>query len=360
MAQKYKAGILGATGAVGQKFVEILEGHPWFEITALAASERSAGKPYKEAANWIGSTPIPKALADKIVVEARPGLDCDFVFSGLDASVAGDLERDFAEAGYGVISNARNFRMQENVPLLIPEVNPDHTKLIEKQEWGGDGFIVTNPNCSTVGLVMALRPLADAFGIDVVQVTTMQALSGAGYPGVASLDALGNVVPYIGGEEEKMATEPKKLLGTLAGDRIEFAEMKISAQCNRVPVLEGHLECVSVKLKSKASAEDVRRAVQEFRSPIAHMNLPTSPETLFQVFDDPRFPQSRRNADLGRGMTVSIGRIRPCEVLDVKFVLLVHNTIRGAAGGAVLNAELLVKQGYLKHRKELAAVNGVA
>jgi aspartate-semialdehyde dehydrogenase len=360
MARKYKVGILGATGAVGQKFVEILEEHPWFEITALAASERSAGKPYREAANWIGSKPIPKAIADKVVVEARPGIDCDFVFSGLDAGVAGDLEQAFAVAGYPVISNARNFRMQDNVPLLIPEVNPDHTKLIEQQQWGSDGFIVTNPNCSTVGLVCALRPIVDAFGIEVVQVATMQALSGAGYPGVASLDALGNVVPYIGGEEEKMATEPRKLLGKLAGDRVEFADLRISAQCNRVPVLEGHLECVSVKLRKKASAEDVRRAFEEFRNPIGHLNLPTSPDVLLQVFDDPRFPQSRRNVDLGNGMTVSVGRIRPCEVLDVKFVLLVHNTVRGAAGGAVLNAELLVKQGYLKHREELAAVNGVA
>jgi len=356
MERKYKVGILGATGAVGQKFVEILDGHPWFEVTALAASERSAGKSYREAANWVGSKPIPAHLADKVVQEAKPGIDCDFVFSGLDASVAGDLERDFAQAGYPVISNARNYRMEENVPLLIPEVNPDHTALVEHQQWGNGGFIVTNPNCSTVGLVTALRPLVDTFGVELVQVTTMQAISGAGYPGVPSLDILGNVIPYIGGEEEKMALEPRKLLGTFQNGRVQFADITVSAQCNRVPVLDGHLECVSVRLKQKADAETVRRTFEEWQSPIAGYDLPSSPERLFQVFDDPRYPQTRRHAGLGRGMTVSIGRVRPCEVLDVKFVVLVHNTVRGAAGGAVLNAELLVKQGLLKYREELAAV----
>ncbi len=348
--QKYKVGILGATGAVGQKFIEILEGHPWFEITAVAASERSAGKKYREAANWIGSKPIPAAVAEMEVAACEPGLDCDLVFSGLDAGVAGEIEGAFARAGYPVISNARNYRMNADVPLLIPEVNPDHTALVERQGYPGGGFIVTNPNCSTVGLVLALRPLFDAFRIESIQVVTMQALSGAGYPGVASLDALGNVVPYIGGEEEKMATEPRKLLGTLSDDGIAFADLKISAQCNRVPVLDGHTECVSIKFAEKVSPEAVAEALQNFRSPIADLDLPTSPERLIQLFDDPRFPQPRRHAELGRGMTVSVGRVRACEVNDVKFVVLVHNTVRGAAGGAVLNAELLIKQGYLKHR----------
>ncbi len=356
MERKYRVGILGATGAVGQKFIEVLEGHPWFDITALAASSRSAGKPYREAANWIGSSPIPEEIADKVVVEANPDLDCDFVFSGLTASVAGDIERAFAEAGYPVISNARNYRMHDDVPLLIPEVNPDHTALIERQQWGRGGFIVTNPNCSTVGLVCALRPLADAFGLEAVQVTTMQALSGAGYPGVSSLDALGNVVPYIGGEEDKMATEPLKLLGTLAEGRVEPAQFAISAQCNRVPVLEGHLECISVKLQREADAEAVRAAFLSFQNPIAGLGLPSEPDHMLHVFDDARFPHPRRHADLGGGMTVSIGRIRPCPVLDFKFVALVHNTVRGAAGGAVLNAELLIHQGYLKHRQERLAV----
>ncbi|NNE70923.1 MAG: aspartate-semialdehyde dehydrogenase [Rhodothermales bacterium] len=346
--QKLKAGILGATGAVGQQFVRLLADHPWFDVSALAASERSAGKAYVDAVNWIGSDPIPPSIRDMRVQECKPDLDCDFVFSGLDAKVAGDLEAAFAKAGYPVISNARNYRMAENVPLLIPEVNPDHAALIEHQDWGGDGgFIVTNPNCSTVGLVCALKPLSDAFGIESVQVSTMQALSGAGYPGVSSLDILGNVVPYIGGEEDKLETEPRKLLGTLAGDRIEMLEMAISAQCNRVPVLDGHMETVSLRLRNTASAEDAAEALRSFDNPLAGKGLPFAPEPFIHVFDDPRYPQPRRHASLGGGMTVSVGRIRPCNVLDLRMVVLSHNTIRGAAGGAILNAELLVDQGYL-------------
>lgn len=352
---RLRVGILGATGAVGQKFVELLDGHPWFEIVALAASERSAGKRYKEAANWIGSREIPKDVAEMTVVETEPAFDADLVFSGLDSSVARAIEAAFAEAGYPVISNARNYRMDEDVPLLIPEVNPDHVALIERQSWGGGGFIVTNPNCSTVGLVCALKPLVDAFDVESVQVVTMQALSGAGYPGVASLDAIGNVLPYIGGEEEKMATEPKKLLGRLVDGRVQPAELRISAQCNRVAVLDGHLEAVSVKFGRKVGAEDVKRAFREFRSPIASYGLPTAPKPFIEVFDEDHFPQPRRHAELGRGMTVSVGRVRPCEVLDVKFIALVHNTVRGAAGGALLNAELLLKQGYLKKRETVRA-----
>lgn len=289
------------------------------------------------------------------VVETKPGFDADVVFSGLDSSVAREIEGAFAEAGYPVISNARNYRMDEDVPLLIPEINPDHAALIEKQNWGGGGFIVTNPNCSTVGLVCALKPLVDAFTVESVQVVTMQALSGAGYPGVASLDALGNVVPYIGGEEEKMATEPNKLLGRLVDGHVEPAGIRISAQCNRVPVLDGHLEAVSVKFEHHVDVEDVKRAFVDFRSPIAADDLPTAPNPFIRVFEEDRFPQPRRHAELGRGMTVSVGRIRPCEVLDVKFVTLVHNTVRGAAGGALLNAELLLKNGYLKQRETARA-----
>ncbi len=352
MKTKFNVGILGATGAVGQKFVEILDNHPWFEITVLAASERSAGKPYREATNWIGANPMPASIADQVVVEARPGINCDFVFSGLDAKAAGGLEKAFAEAGYPVISNARNYRMDPSVPLLIPEVNPDHTALIKKQNWGSGGFIVTNPNCSTVGLVGALRPLYDAFGLEAVQVVTMQALSGAGYPGVSSLDILGNVVPYIGGEEEKMVIEPHKLLGQLSANGIEDAGFKVSAQCNRVSVLDGHLECVSVKLGKSASIDDIRAAFSDFKSPLVGLGLPTAPDRFIEVFEDQRFPQPRRHSNLGNGMTISVGRVRPCEILDVKFIVLSHNTIRGAAGGAVLNAELLVRQGYLKHKNQ--------
>lgn len=351
-APKFRVGILGATGAVGQKFVELLADHPWFEISVLAASDRSSGKPYREAAHWIGSRPIPPQVAEQEVVPISTELDCDFVFSGLSADVAGEIELMLAEAGYPVISNARNYRMREDVPLLIPEINPTHTALIERQPWKAKGgFIVTNPNCSTVGLVCALYPLIQAFGVEQVHVTTLQALSGAGYPGVPSLDATANVIPFISGEEEKMATEPRKILGRLVDGRVEPAALRISAQCNRVPVLEGHLECISVKLSQPASAETVRDVLATFRSPIADLGLPTAPERLLQVFDEPHFPQPRRHAELGRGMTVSVGRIRPCEVFDVKFVALVHNTIRGAAGGAVLNAELLVRQGYLKPRR---------
>ena len=350
--QPIRAGILGATGAVGQKFVELLDGHPWFEVAALAASERSAGRPYREAAQWIGTSAIPDALADAEVRPATPDAlagACDFVFSGLDSSVAGEIEADFARAGLPVISNAKNYRLNDDVPLLIPEVNPDHRALIDRQDWGAEGgFIVTNPNCSTVGLVCALHPLAQAFGVEQVQVTTLQALSGAGYPGVASLDALGNVVPYIGGEEEKMTSEPRKLLGTLNDGHVRPAEITLSAQCNRVPVLDGHIECVSVNLAEDASAGDVRSAFRAFESPVA--DLPTAPDPLLHVFEEDAFPQPRRHVERGGGMTVSIGRVRPCEVSDVKFVALSHNTVRGAAGGAILNAELLAREDYLAPR----------
>jgi aspartate-semialdehyde dehydrogenase len=349
-----KVGILGATGAVGQKFVELLDGHPQFEIAALMASERSAGKPYREAANWIGATEMPAAVGAMEVVPAEPGADLDCVFSGLDSSVAGEIERAFAEAGVPVISNARNHRMDAAVPLLIPEVNPDHTALIDRQET--PGFIVTNPNCSTVGLVLALKPLVDAFGVEAVHVVTMQALSGAGYPGVSSLDALGNVVPFIGGEEEKMVVEPRKLLGTLDGGTVRPADIAISAQCNRVPVLDGHLECVAVRLGTSTSAADVAEALASFRSPLDGLDLPTAPEPPIRVFTDERFPQPRRHANAGGGMQVSVGRVRACPVIGpegvgFKFVVLSHNTIRGAAGGAILNAELLHAQGRLVPRE---------
>ena len=356
--KKYRAGVLGATGAVGQKFVEILWDHPWFELTVLAASERSAGRRYDAAVNWIGASPIPEAVASQVIEPIGIDLDCDFVFSGLHAAVADDWEPALAHTGYPVISNARSFRMHPQVPLLIPEVNPDHTALVAQQSFGGGGYIVTNPNCSTVGLTCALRPLQDAFGVASVQVTTMQALSGAGYPGVASLDAVANVVPYIGGEEDKLTTEPCKLLGALGSDGITPAPIAISAQCNRVPVLEGHLECVSVKLASSATCTEVREAFVGFESPIAAFDLPTEPEQFLQVFDDERFPQPRRHVEAHGGMSVGIGRLRPCEVLDYKFIVLVHNTVRGAAGGAVLNAELLVKQGLL-HRRAAAVAEQI-
>ncbi len=350
MTGKLRAGILGATGAVGQKFIELVAGHPWFEVTALAASERSAGRPYREAVSWIGTGCVPDAVGDLVMQPAEPPLDCDFVFSGLDATVAGDIETRFARAGYPVISNARNHRMDPDVPLLIPEINPGHAALVERQAFDG-GFIVTNPNCSTVGLTMALAPLHRAFGVRSVLVTTFQALSGAGYPGVASLDALGNVVPFIGGEEAKMRAEPRRILGTLGAAGVEDADIAISPQCNRVPVVDGHLECVSVRFeRMPGSLDEVVDAMRTFPTPDSVAGLPSAPERALRVLDAEDAPQPRRDVMAGGGMTVSIGRIRPCEVLDVKFVLLVHNTIRGAAGGAILNAELLVRTGNLRAR----------
>ena len=344
---RIRVGILGATGAVGQTFVRLLDGHPLFEVVALVASERSAGKPYREAARWIQSTPLPDYAADLVVegVDAAP--NCEVVFSGLDARVAGDVEADFARRGYAVVSNARNYRLDPAVPLLIPEVHPDHLGLIDRQDWGSTGFIVTNPNCSTVGLVLALKPLHDAFGVEAAHVVTMQALSGAGYPGVPSLDALGNVVPFIGGEEQKMAVETRKLLGTLGKDGVADADVTVSAQCHRVPVVNGHLEAVSLRLAGAPSADDVRAVLREWRGPLAGRDLPSAPRFPVRLFEDETSPQPRTHVDLEGGMSVSVGRVQDCPVLGVKMVVLSHNTVRGAAGGAVLNAELLHAEGRL-------------
>lgn len=346
-----RAAILGATGAVGQTFVRLLSRHPGFEIASVVASERSAGKPYREAARWLQTETLADAVGDLIVESVDAAPEVDVVFSGLDASVAGEVEADWARRGYAVVSNARNYRMDPTVPLLIPEVNPDHLALIDRQTWGdAGGLIVTNPNCSTVGLVMALKPLHDAFGVEAVHVVTMQALSGAGYPGVASLDALGNVVPFIGGEEEKMATETRKLLGTLGPDGVTDAEVVVSAQCNRVPVVDGHMEAVSVRLGASADAAQVADALRSWRSPLAGRGLHMAPDTPILVDDDPTAPQPRTHVHLGEGMTVSVGRIQDCPVLGVKFVVLSHNTVRGAAGGAILNAELLAAEGRIGRR----------
>ncbi len=351
-----RAAILGATGAVGQTFVRLLSRHPQFEVVSLVASERSAGKPYREAARWLQAETLDERIGGLVVDDVDAAPDAHVVFSGLDASVAGDVEADWARRGYAVVSNARNYRLDPTVPLLIPEVNPDHVALVDRQSWAGadgapsGGFIVTNPNCSTVGLVMALKPLDDAFGVQAVHVVTMQALSGAGYPGVASLDALGNVVPFIGGEEEKMAVETRKLLGTLGPDGVVDSEVVVSAQCHRVPVVDGHLEAVSVRLAGRPSAADVTAALREWKNPLAGRDLSTSPETPILVTDDPSAPQPRTHVHLGGGMTVTVGRVQDCPVLGVKFVVLSHNTVRGAAGGAILNAELLAADGRIGRR----------
>ncbi len=347
---KIKVGVLGATGMVGQRFVQLLADHPWFEIVALTASERSAEKTYGEACRWVVSGDMPTVVKEMVVQECEPNLACHLVFSALPARVAGPIEEEFAAVGYAVSSNARNHRMDPDVPLLEPEVNPDHLALIETQRRrrGWKGFIVTNPNCCAAPMALALKPLWDRFGITTLNVVTMQGLSGAGYPGVPSLDILDNVIPYIGGEEEKVESEPLKILGQLEGEAVKDAEMTISAQCNRVATREGHLEAVSVKLRQEASRKEVVDTLRSFRGPFQGMGLPSAPERPIVVREENDRPQPRQDRDEGKGMSVVVGRVRECPVLDYKFLVLGHNTIRGAAGAAILNAELLTVQGYLE------------
>ncbi len=348
--EKINVGILGATGMVGQRFIQLLEGHPWFQITELAASERSAGKDYQDSVGdrWKLETPIPDRIKGLPVKECKPGLTCRIVFSALDADVAGPIEEEFARAGYVVSSNSRNHRMDTDVPLLIPEVNADHLEAAaqQKQKYGANGYIVTNPNCSTIGLVLGIAPLHQNFTVKKIMVTTLQALSGAGYPGVAALDIMDNVIPFIGGEEGKMESEPLKILGTFDGHRFIPAPIKVSASCNRVNVKDGHLECVSVELGKKPSAAEMIAAWESFQ-PLAHYNLPSSPARPVVYLHNEKRPQPRFDRDTGKGMSCCVGRLRECQVLDYKFVLLSHNTIRGAAGAAILNAELLYVKGLL-------------
>ena len=348
-SSKIPVGILGATGMVGQRFIQLLERHPWFEVAWVAASERSYGKTYAEAAKWKMKTAIPARIARMKLSAAEPAGAPKVIFAALDADIAREMEPAFASAGCAVISNSSAFRMHPQVPLVIPEINSDHIKLIEQQSWRrqSGGFMVTNSNCSVMGLALALAPLDKAFGIESVFVATMQAVSGAGYPGVASLDILGNVVPFIKNEEEKMEEEAGKLLGKLKGREIVPAGFGISAHCNRVAVEDGHTESVSIKLKKNASAEKIIKVWREYRGLVADLKLPFSPAE--PIFYDERVdrPQPRLDLERGHGMTVSCGRLRPCTLLDWKFTLLSHNTIRGAAGAALLNAELLKSKGYL-------------
>jgi aspartate-semialdehyde dehydrogenase len=347
--QKIPVGILGATGVVGQRFIQLLEDHPWFEVAWLAASDRSAGQAYGEATRWRLKTPIPEHIRKMPVSPAEPSGAPSVIFAALDAGIAREMEPKFAEAGCAVVSNSSAFRMQQDVPLVIPEVNPDHLALIEVQSWRkkSGGYIVTNPNCSAIGLVVALAPLQQEFGIESLFVTTMQAVSGAGYPGVASLDILGNVIPYIAKEEEKMEEETKKLLGKLNRNHVQDAGFSMTAHCNRVAVEDGHTESVSVKLKQKVDVEAVLAAIRDFRSKPHELGCPLAPEHPLVYDAAPDRPQPRFDLDRGKGMTVSVGRLRPCGLLDYKFTVLSHNTIRGAAGAALLNAELLKVQGYL-------------
>ena len=335
---------------VGQRFIQLLEDHPWFEVAWLAASERSSGLSYAEAARWKLNTPIPERVAAMRVHEAVPDGSPKAIFAALDASAAREIEPKFAEAGRAVITNSSAFRMQADVPLVVPEVNGDHLKLIDQQPTRkrNGGYIATNPNCSAIGLVMALAPLHRRFGLEAVFVATMQAVSGAGYPGVASLDILGNVIPFIANEEEKLEAETKKLLGELRNGAIKEAGFKISAQCNRVAVEDGHTESVSIKLKEPATHAEIVEAWSSFRSRPQELGLPTAPRQPVIYNSGVDRPQPRLDVNHGAGMSATVGRLRPCNLLDWKFTVLSHNTIRGAAGAALLNAELLKHDGYLE------------
>jgi len=343
-----EVGILGATGMVGQHFIKFLDGHPLFRLTWLGASERSAGKRYSEAAKWHLGGAAPADIANRKVEDAKPGNAPKLVFSAMDASVATEIEQAFAAAGHVVVSNSRNHRMETDVPLLVPEINPDHLKLIPRQQSlrGWRGTIVTNPNCSTIVLTMALAPIMK-FGVTKIIATTLQAISGAGYPGVPSMDILGNVIPYIGNEEEKMQEETQKILGTFAGDRVEPLAASVSAHCNRVAVVDGHTVTVSVEFSTNPTHADLRHAFETFRGLPQERALPSAPGYPVQYMTENDRPQPRKDAERERGMAAFVGRLRPCPVFDWKFVALAHNTVRGAAGAAVLNAELMHSEGLL-------------
>lgn len=348
MGRTIEVGVLGATGAVGQQFVASLATHPWFRLAWVAASDRSAGRRYGDYAAWRLPGDVPPAAAALRLEEARPGRAPQLVFSALDASVAGEIESAFADAGHWVVSNARNHRLEATVPLLVPEVNADHHRLVHAQgvAAGRRGAIVTNPNCSTAILTLALAPLRP-FGLSSVVVTTLQAVSGAGYPGLPALDILGNVIPTIAGEEEKLERETRKILGRFAGDHVELHPVVVSAQTTRVPVVDGHMMTVSVAFDEAPSVEAVVAALAEFRGAPDVRGLPSAPARPVVVTHEADRPQPRRDVSAGGGMTVTVGRVRACPAHHIKFVALGHNTIRGAAGAAILNAELLVAQGLL-------------
>jgi aspartate-semialdehyde dehydrogenase len=348
MQTRIEVGILGATGMVGQSFINFLQGHPWFDLKWLGASDRSAGKKYKDAMNWNLAGTVPGSVASLTVQECKPGNAPKLLFSAMDASIATDIERNYAQAGHVVVSNSRNHRMERDVPLLVPEINPDHLKLVpgQQQARGWEGKIVTNPNCSTIALTLALAPLKQ-FGITKIVATTMQAISGAGYPGVPSMDILGNVIPFIGNEEEKMEQETQKILGEFAGDHIEPLPARMSAHCNRVAVVDGHTITVSVELLAKPWLADVRHAFDTFTALPQQRQLPSAPPRPVIYMEEANRPQPRKDAERERGMAAFVGRLRACPVLDYKFVALGHNTIRGAAGAAVLNGELMHSEGLL-------------
>lgn len=349
--EKIPVAVLGATGSVGQRFVQLLENHPWFRLADAVASERSSGKTYGDAADWRLDTLMPRDAAGLTVKALGDELEARLVFSGLDSSVAGEAEELYASRGCVVVSNSKNHRMDADVPLLIPELNADHVDAMETQRKrrGGRGCIVTNPNCSTIGLAMAIAPIERLVGIEQLHVTTMQAISGAGYAGVASYAILDNVIPYISGEEEKIETEPRKILGRWTGERFEDAPFRISAQTNRVPTIDGHLMTISFALRERgaASSEQLIDAINSFRGEPQRLGLPFAPKQPVHYVADNDRPQPRLDRDRERGMAVTVGRLRPCKLLDFRMVALVHNTVRGAAGAAILNAELLEAKGLL-------------
>ena len=347
-SHKIPVAVLGATGSVGQRFASLLADHPWFTVAFLAASERSAGLPYREAVRWVQPTPLPERLGEMPVVACRPDAvgDCRLAFSALGSAVAAETEVAFAAAGHWVVSNASSHRMHPLVPLVVPEVNPDHLELAARQRFG-PGRILTNPNCSTIGLTLALKPLVDAFGVEACHVVTMQALSGAGLTGVPGMQVPDNVIPYIAGEEEKFETEAGKILGRLGDEGIAPYPLEISAHCNRVPVSDGHTECVSIRLGKPATSEQMIEAWSSFAGEPQRRELPSAPWPVIHYLTQPDAPQPRLHRDLGDGMAISIGRLRPCRLLDYRFVTLSHNTVRGAAGGSILLAELAIARGLL-------------
>ncbi len=347
LRRKVPVGVLGATGGVGQKLVELLARHPWMEVTCIAASEKSQGIPYKEAVTWRELSPIPEHTAKMQVRAPTPDLPCKIVFSALDSSIAGDVEKAFSEKGYVVISCAKNHRMDENVPMLVPEINMDQLEILKTQKFPNGGMLITKPNCSVIGLCLALRPLQLEFGLEAVHVVTMQSISGAGFPGVPSMSVLDNVIPYIADEEERIERETPKVLGSFQNGKIVFSDMKISAQCTRVPVNEGHLEAVSVKLKNPCKPEDIIRAWREFSPPCVELDLFSSPNPIITYFEENDYPQPKLHKNLQKGMGTAVGRVKKDPILDYKFFVLSNNMVRGAAGGAILTAELLIKQGLV-------------
>lgn len=347
---KRRVGILGATGTVGQRVIHMLRNHPYFKVTALAASDRSEGKRFADVCNWKLPFEMPDAVKDIKVFGCKPPLDCDVVISSLPSDIAVEAEGAFAAAGYPVISNSSSYRMPDDVPLVVPEINPDHLDIIpyqQKKRGYDKGYLVTNPNCTTIGLVMVLAPLHKVFGLEAVMMTSLQAISGAGYPGVASMDIIDNVIPHIGGEEEKVEMEPQKILGKLTKTKIVSAPFLVSAQCNRVPVQDGHLESVRIKLKKKADVEQVIAALESFTGLPQELKLPTAPAQPIIVRSEKDRPQPRLDRDAGNGMATVVGRISKDTIFDFKLTLISHNTVRGAAGAALLNAELLVAKGLL-------------